>query len=346
MSIDVFDYDLPKDLIAKYPPKKRGFSRLMVVDLKRNLIEHKRYLNIVDYLTKGDVVVLNNTRVIKARLLATVANSTKSVEVLLLNPIPEGKYDSLTWEVMIGNARYLKHANIINFGKGYKATITNKLSFKTFMAQFNASPLEIAKHLGKIPIPKYIKREDEPIDYVRYQTVFNKVPGSVAAPTASLNLTTAMLEEFAKKGVRVAYVTLYVGWGTFATINTKDITRFKIHSEYVIVPQETVNIVNKAVDKGQRVVAFGTTVVRTLEGVATKFGKLKPYKGLIGIYIYPGYKFKIVNTMVTNFHPPKSSTLVLTSAFVGIEKTRQVYKIAVAKKYKFLSYGDSMLILR
>ncbi len=344
ISTSILDYNLPKELIALYPPKKRGLSRLFVLQREPFLIEHKRYYQLDEYINPNDVVVLNNTKVIKARIFGKIANTGKKVEVLLLNPLPKYDLKSQEWEVLVSPRKRLRENNEIIFDGGYKAIIGQKLSSRTLVARFNAPALEVAHKIGRVPIPPYLRREDEPIDYERYNTVFAKVEGSVAAPTASLNLTKALLKRIQKKA-NIAYVTLYIGWGTFAPIDTETLEEFKIHSEFAVLPKETVSVINTVKSQKGRVFAVGTTVVRVLEGVYKKFSCLKPYKGEVDVFIYPGFEFKVVDSLLTNFHAPRTSVLALVMAFAGIEKIKKAYQVAISKKYRFLSYGDSMLIL-
>jgi len=349
LPLSLFDYHLPKEKIAKYPPKVRGRSKLMVLYTNPFEVQHKCYCDIPDYIQKGDLVVLNNTRVIKARLFAVPEGKKSKVEVLLLSPYTPLNLADTKWEVLIGGAKKLKNSSTLLFEDGSTAKILQKISERTFLLQFSKPALQIAHKIGHTPIPKYLRRSDEPVDYERYNTVFSKVEGSVAAPTASLNLTPGILKRIKQKAT-VKYVTLYIGWGTFAPINTPNVADFKIHSEFAILPKDTAEAVNQAKLAGKNIVAFGTTVTRVLEGVATLQGVdfkrtfLSPYEGNVDIFIYPGYKFKVVSRLVTNFHAPKSSVFVLACAFVGIKNLKRAYKIALREGYRFLSYGDTMFL--
>lgn len=340
MKADIFKYELPQDKIAKYPPQTRGTSKLLVFDRETGEVDHKKYLNILDYTKSGDVVVLNETKVLDARTYFVTPNN-REVEVLFLNR------ESDFWFCLIGGGRYVKNNQILESKEDSNIKIKVVSSKdRGFLIQIlnNITPNDIFTKIGHTPIPPYMNRKETKEDRRRYNTVFSKLPGSSAAPTASLNLTEEILEEFKEKGVEIVKINLEIGWGTFASVTEENIEDHNIHEEYINISSQTAEIINKARKEGHNIWAFGTTVVRALETAVTHNG-LKPYTGKTDLYIYPGYKFKIVDHLITNFHFPDSTLILLVSAFAGIEEIKKLYNIALEKDYKFLSYGDSMLIL-
>jgi S-adenosylmethionine:tRNA ribosyltransferase-isomerase len=340
MKAEIFKYKLPEDSIAKYPPKVRGSSNLMVFDRQSNEIEHRKYYNVVEYIKPGDVVVLNETKVLDVRTYFITTNG-KEVEVLFLNQ--EGD----NWFCLIGGGRYVNAGDILTAkededieikvigkkGRGYLVQILGDIE-----------SVEIFDRIGHTPLPPYMNREDKREDKQRYNTVFSKLPGSSAAPTASLNLTDDIIEQIKGKGAKVVKIELRVGWGTFAPIREENIEDHNIHEEYINISQEVAETITKAKLDDKDIWAFGTTVVRTLESAATNDG-VRSYTGKTDLYIYPGYEFKVVDHLITNFHQPDSTLILLVSAFAGIEETKKLYSTALKGDYKFLSYGDSMLIL-
>jgi S-adenosylmethionine:tRNA ribosyltransferase-isomerase len=340
MKADLFKYKLPKDRIAKYPPKERGSSNLLVLNRKSGEIEHKGYFDIVEYINPGDVIVLNETRVLDARTYFFSRNN-KEVEVLFLNR--EGK----NWFCLIGGGRYINDSDILRSkeDEDIKIKVISRKD-RGFLVEIlnDITPNDIFTKVGHTPIPPYMHRKEEESDRERYNTVFSKLPGSSAAPTASLNLTEEILEKLLEKGVEIVKINLEIGWGTFAPVTEENIEEHKIHEEYVNISSQAANAINTAKNKGREIWAFGTTVVRALESVATKDG-IQPYSGNTNLYIYPGYTFKVVDHLITNFHMPDSTLIYLVSAFAGIDQTKKLYNIALQKDYKFLSYGDSMLII-
>jgi len=340
MKSDIFKYDLPKKRIAQYPLKERGTSNLLVLDRENGNIEHKKYYNIPEYIKKGDVVVLNETKVQKRRTYFLTPNR-REVEVLFLNE------EESKWFCLIGGGRYVKDDDILASKEDSNIRIkvvSKKENGYLIKILGNTKASKIFNLIGHTPLPPYMKRKDEKEDEVRYNTVFCRIPGSVAATTASLNLTEKILEEIEAKGAKIVRIELRVGWGTFAPIREENIEEHKIHREYIHVSEEVVNTINSVKARGNSIWAFGTTVTRTLESIVSE-GKVRPYSGYTQLFIYPRFEFKIVDHLVTNFHQPDSSLILLVSAFAGIDEIKKVYNIALENKYRFLSYGDSMLIL-
>ena len=346
MNISEFKYNLPEELIAQYPPSQRGTTNLLVLDRKQGNIEDRKYFNIPEYIKDGDVVVLNETKVINSRTYFLTSNK-KRVEVLFLEDRGED-----VWYVLIGRAKYVKQADVLSHEESNDIEIVvSKREENGFIIKFlKGNSQELFERYGHTPLPPYMKREDKDMDKVRYNTVFSKLLGSVAAPTASLNLTGRILEEIKKKGAKIVKVELKVGWGTFAPVREEKIESHKIHEEYIYISKESAESINEKILNGRRVWAFGTTVARTLESVAYKddsSGKylVKGYEGKTDLYIYPGYDWKVVDVLVTNFHMPDSSLILLVNSFSGKENIKKAYQHAIDNKYKFLSYGDSMLII-
>ena len=336
LKLSDFDYHLPKELIAKYPVEPRDACRLMVLDRKTQKIEHKIFRDIKDYLQEGDLLVLNDTKVIPARLQGKKETGAK-IEVFLLRPITENR-----WEVLIKNIKRLKEGQKVIFGEDFSAKLIEKHEEGKALVELEGEDVNaLIKKYGHVPLPPYIEREDEEKDKDYYQTVFAKKEGAVASPTAGLHFTKELLYELEEKGVKKAFVTLHVGLGTFRPIQTEDITKHKMHEEYYYIPEETLKLIQETKEKGKSVIAVGTTVVRTLETYA-QTGKTK---GFSNIFIYPPYQFKMIDKLITNFHLPKSTLLLLVSAFAGKEFIFRAYEEAIKEKYRFFSYGDAMLIL-
>lgn len=366
MQLNQFDYNLPEERIAKYPPEKRGTTRLLVLDRKNSIITHKMYVDVVDYIKEGDVVVLNYTKVQNVRTFPLVERSGKKVQLMFLENIQyhennsesisqniSNQNDSEYWFALIGRAKNVKIGDKLLFEEGeYVEIIDRKAGEEGFIIRIPQNitkSTEIFEKYGHVPLPPYMKRDDNEQDKVRYNTVFAKKLGSVAAPTASLNLTDELLEQIKNKGGKIVYVELQISWGTFAPVKTENIEDFKIHSESIKITKESAEIINEAIINDKDVWAFGTTATRLLESVAqidevSKKYLVQEYEGSTSIYIYPGYDWKIVDHLITNFHTPKSSLLMLVSSFASYDSIFEAYKIAVEKKYNFLSYGDSMLI--
>ena len=339
MKVSDFNYDLPEELIAQTPLEKRDESRLMVLDRKNQTIEHKTFKDIVDYLEPGDCLVRNNTKVIPARLYGKKATGAK-IEFLLLNQI-EGD----VWESIVRPGHKLKPGTEVEFGDGLlKATVldimpggTRKVEFK-YEGIFN----EILDKIGLMPLPPYIHESLKDND--RYQTVYARYEGSAAAPTAGLHFTPELFEKLKQKGVEVANVTLHVGIGTFRPVKVENVEEHHMHSEHYYIKQEDAEKINSAKKNGKRVIGVGTTSCRVLETIADKDGMVKPTEGDTQIFIYPGYKFKCLDGLITNFHLPESTLIMLVSALAGKEYIMKAYNEAVKERYRFFSFGDAMFI--
>ena len=342
MRTDDFNFDLPEDLIAQHPLEQRDHSRLLVLDKHSGSIAHKRFDNILDYLVPGDVLVLNNTRVIPARLYGMKAGGTAQIEVLLLKPV-ENQTDC--WEVLVRPGKRVKTRAQVIFGEGRMTgtvigdTDTGRIMKFEYDGIFN----EILDELGTMPLPPYIKAKLD--DQERYQTVYAKERGSAAAPTAGLHFTEELLEEVKARGIEVVEVLLHVGLGTFRPVKVEDIREHKMHSEHYVITQETADIINQTKQNGGRVICVGTTSCRTIESAMKTFGEIKECSDDTSIFIYPGYVFQCMDGLITNFHLPESTLIMLVSAFAGYENTMKAYKTAVEEKYRFFSFGDAMLIL-
>ena len=341
MNTKDFYYDLPPELIAQTPLADRTASRLMVLDRKNNTIEHRHFSDIIDYLNEGDLLVMNNTRVIPARLYGVKEETGAKIEFLLLKRI-EGD----VWDVILRPAKRAKKGTKVVFGDGIlKAEIIEEKEDGGRLARFYYQGIweEILDRLGEMPLPPYIK--EKLIDKERYQTVYSKVSGSAAAPTAGLHFTNELLEKIKEKGIKTAFVTLHVGLGTFRPVSVDNVENHVMHSEYYELSEETAKLINETKKSGKRVIAVGTTSVRTLETCAGEDGLVKAKSGETKIFIYPGYRFKAVDTLTTNFHLPESTLLMLVSAFYNKDAVIKAYEEAIDKRYRFFSFGDAMLIL-
>lgn len=341
MNIEEFDYDLPKELIAQTPLEDRSSSRLLVLNKNNGKVKHEHFYNIVNYLKKGDVLVLNDTKVIPARLIGVKEETGAVIELLLLKDIGND-----TWECLSRPAKRLKVGTIVSFGDGMlKATVTKKLNEGMVQVKlsYDGILMEILDKLGTMPLPPYIHEKLENKD--RYQTVYAKNIGSAAAPTAGLHFTEELLKEIEKMGVIVCFVTLHVGLGTFRPVEVENILEHHMHSEFYVMDEKTANILNEAKRDGRRIIAVGTTSTRTLETIASKNdGHFVACSGNTDIFIYPGYTFKGIDCLITNFHLPKSTLVMLVSALAGRENILQAYQEAIANKYRFFSFGDAMFI--
>lgn len=340
MKTDDFDYYLPEELIAQTPLKKRDSSRMLVLDKQNGNIFHKTFSDIIDYLNPGDTLVLNDTKVIPARIIGVKEETGAVIELLLLKNI-----DDNNWECLTRPAKRVKVGTIISFGDGMlKATCSSvgEEGIRVFSLSYDGILYEILDKLGTMPLPPYIHEKLE--DQSRYQTVYAKNIGSAAAPTAGLHFTKELLNDIKNKNVNIAYLTLHVGLGTFRPVNVEDVTKHKMHTEYYSISKETCDIINKTKESGNKIVVVGTTSVRVLETVMNRFGELKECSGVTDIFIYPGYKFKIVDNLITNFHLPKSTLVMLVSALAGKDNIMKAYHEAVLNKYRFFSFGDAMFI--
>lgn len=340
MKTDDFDFYLPEELIAQIPLEKRDSSRLLVLDKKTGDISHKHFTDIIDYMEKGDTLVLNDTKVMPARLYGVKEETSAVIEVLLLKD--EGNN---IWECLTRPAKRIKEGTIVSFGEGkLKAVCIEVLDegIRKFRLEYKGILYEILDELGEMPLPPYIHEKLKNKD--RYQTVYAKNVGSAAAPTAGLHFTEDLLNKIKNKGVNIAYVTLHVGLGTFRPVNVEDVTKHKMHSEYYVMSKEVADLLNKTKESGHKIVAVGTTSTRTLETITSLYGKFKECSGWTDIFIYPGYEFKGIDYLITNFHLPKSTLVMLVSALAGKDNIMKAYNEAVKEKYRFFSFGDSMLI--
>ena len=340
MKLSEFDFDLPEHLIAQTPLEKRDTSKLLVLHKNSGQIDHRHFYDIVDYLKPGDILVRNNTKVIPARLFGIKEETNGHVEVLLLKEVSHN-----TWECLVGNARIVKLGTIITFGEGLlkaKCIEIKEEGIRVFEMIYDGIFYEILDQLGTMPLPPYIKEKLN--DKNRYQTVYAREEGSAAAPTAGLHFTKELLAEIKEMGVNLAFVTLHVGLGTFRPVNVDNIEDHVMHKEFYHIEKEAADIINQTKANGGRVIAVGTTSIRTLESAAKEDGSISPIAEETGIFIYPGYKFKIVDSIITNFHLPKSTLIMLISAFAGREYVLSAYEEAVKEKYRFFSFGDAMFI--
>ncbi len=339
--LDAYDFPLDESLIAQTPIEKRDESRLMVLDRKNKTIEHRHFYDIIDYLKEGDVLVRNNSKVIPARLIGSKEQTGAHVELLLLKDLGEN-----LWECLVGNAKVVKMGTIVSFGDGrLKAECCEKKEEGICIMRllYSGILLEILDELGKTPLPPYIHQECS--DKNRYQTVYAKVSGSSAAPTAGFHFTNELFSRLEKKGVEIVDITLHIGLGTFRPVKSKYILDHHMHEEVYEMSKEAAETLNKAKKEHRRIIAIGTTSVRTLESVMQKSSTFCACKGSTGIFIYPGFQFQAIDGLITNFHLPKSTLMMLVSAFAGREFILKAYAIATKERYRFFSFGDASLIL-
>lgn len=342
MKLEEFDFYLPEELIAQTPLLKRDTSKLLTIKRKENTYEHKVFSDIIDYFNPGDTLVLNNTRVMPARLYGQKKDTGAAIEVLLL----KNKEHNM-WECLVKPAKRIKVGSIVSFGDGIMEAECVKVlddGFRYFEFKYEGIFQERLDELGTMPLPPYIK--ERLTDKERYQTVYSKEVGSSAAPTAGLHFTNELLDKIKQKGVNIVYLTLHVGLGTFRPVSVENIEDHDMHSEYYTLDEETANVINETKKNGGRVFSVGTTSTRTLETIARdNDGEIVAASGWTNIFIYPGFEFKCVDGLITNFHLPKSSLIMLVSAFYNREKVLELYKIAVENKYRFFSFGDAMIII-
>ena len=349
MKLSNFNYELPKDLLAEYPSDQRDESKLMVLDRKNQKIEHKTFKDLIDYFNDGDVFVLNNTKVFPARLMGNKEKTGASIEVFLLRELNR---EQRLWDVLVDPARKIRIGNKLYFGDDdslVAEVIDNTTSRgRTLRFLFDGNYEDFRSKLldlGQTPLPKYIKRNEEEFDKERYQTIYAKHEGAVAAPTAGLHFSKHLLKRLQIKGIDLAEITLHVGLGTFSPVEVEDLSKHKMDSEELFIDIEASNCVNNALKNKNKICAVGTTVMRGLETSVSSMGTLNPYKGWTHKFIFPPYKFSIADSLITNFHMPKSTLLMMVSAFCGHDFMMEAYSEAVKKKYRFYSYGDAMLII-
>jgi len=342
MKVDLFDFHLPEELIAQVPLKNRAESRLMVLDKQTGEIKHEVFKDITKYLREGDCLVLNDTKVLPARLFGVKKDTGAKIEVLLLKQL-EGDQ----WETLVKPAKRVKEGTEIEFGDGLLTAVctgTSDHGGRVLDFKYEGIFYEVLDQLGEMPLPPYIKEQLDDKD--RYQTVYAREPGSAAAPTAGLHFTKPLLEEIKDMGVHIAFITLHVGLGTFRPVSVDDVLEHDMHSEFYTVTEETARLLNEVRDKGGRIITVGTTSTRTLETIASQNdGQFTEGSGWTSIFIYPGYEFKAINGMITNFHLPKSTLIMLVSALAGRENILNAYNTAVEERYRFFSFGDAMFII-
>ncbi len=349
MKLSHFGYELPEELLAEYPSEHRDEARLMVINRKEETIEHKSFKDIVDYFDEGDIMVFNNTKVFPARLFGNKEKTGARIEVFLLRELnPESRL----WDVLVDPARKIRIGNKLFFGEdsGLVAEVIDNTTSRgrTLRFLYDGSYEEFRKKLteiGETPLPKYIKRDVEPSDKERYQTIYAKHEGAVAAPTAGLHFSKHLLKRLEIKGIDLKELTLHIGLGTFNPVEVEDLSKHRMDSEEIFIPKITVDAVNKAIENKKRVCAVGTTVMRSIESSVSSNHRLKPYEGWTNKFIFPPYEFSIANCMITNFHTPKSTLMMMTSAFAGHDFLKEAYAEAIKEKYQFYSYGDAMLII-
>ena len=335
-----FYYELPQELIAQDPLEDRSSSRLMHLSMADGSIEHRHFRDILDYLNEGDTLVINDTKVIPARLIGAKEGTGAKIEILLLK-----RKENNIWETLVKPGKKAKVGTRIVFGEGLLVgEVVGIVEEGNRLVKFEYEGIfeEVLDELGQMPLPPYITHQLK--DKNRYQTVYAKYDGSAAAPTAGLHFTKELLQQIKDMGVNIAYVTLHVGLGTFRPVKVDDVTKHKMHSEHYEVPEETAKLINETKKNGGRVIAVGTTSCRTLESVAAMYGEIKPCEGFTDIFIYPGFEFKVLDGLITNFHLPESTLIMLVSAFAGYDFIMNAYKEAVKEKYRFFSFGDAMFI--
>ncbi|MEP5254513.1 MAG: tRNA preQ1(34) S-adenosylmethionine ribosyltransferase-isomerase QueA [Winogradskyella arenosi] len=349
MKLSHFNFELPDELLAEHPAEHRDEARLMVLNRAEQTIEHKQFKDIIDYFDEGDVMIMNDTKVFPARLFGNKEKTGARIEVFLLRELNQ---EQRLWDVLVDPARKIRIGNKLYFGDDetlVAEVIDNTTSRgRTLRFLYDGSYADFRTkltELGETPLPKYINREVEPEDEERYQTIYAKNEGAVAAPTAGMHFSKHLLKRLEIKGIKTAEVTLHVGLGTFNPVEVEDLSKHKMDSEEIIINKQAADIVNDAIEKKKRVCAVGTTSMRTIESSVSSNGRLNEFEGWTNKFIFPPYDFSIANCMITNFHTPKSTLLMMTSAFAGHDFMKKAYEEAVKEKYKFYSYGDAMLII-
>ena len=340
MKTEDFDFELPERLIAQTPIEKRDASRMLILDKTTGEITHKHFSDIIDYLEAGDTLVLNDTKVMPARLYGVKEETNAVIEVLLLKDLGNN-----SWECLTKPAKRISVGTKVSFGEGMliaECTRVGEEGIREFKLIYNGILYEILDKLGEMPLPPYIHEKLEDKD--RYQTVYAKNIGSAAAPTAGLHFTKELLNKIKDKGINIAYITLHVGLGTFRPVNVEDVTKHKMHSEYYMMSKETAELLKNTKKNNKRIISVGTTSTRTLETIMNLYGEFKECSGWTDIFIYPGYKFKAIDALITNFHLPKSTLVMLVSALAGKENIMKAYHSAIENEYRFFSFGDSMFI--
>ena len=349
MKLSHFNFELPDELLAEYPSEHRDESRLMVLNREKQTIEHKQFKDLIDYFNEDDVMILNDTKVFPARLFGNKEKTGARIEVFLLREL---NAEQRLWDVLVDPARKIRIGNKLYFGDDemlVAEVIDNTTSRgRTLRFLYDGSYEEFRKklnQLGQTPLPKYINREVEPEDEERYQTIYAKKEGAVAAPTAGLHFSKHLLKRLEIKGINFAEITLHVGLGTFNPVEVEDLSKHKMDSEEIIIPRQTADTINTALKEKRRICAVGTTAMRAIESSVSSKGNLNDYSGWTNKFIFPPYEFSIANCMITNFHTPKSTLLMMTAAFGGHDFVKKAYEEAIKEKYKFYSYGDAMLII-
>lgn len=340
MKTSDFFYDLPEELIAQTPVEPRNSSRLMILSRDSGAVEHKHFYNLPEFLKPGDCLVLNDTRVLPARMYGVREDTGAVVEFVLLR-----QHGNMLWECLAGPGKKAKEGYKFKFSDKLSAVVTEVMPDGNRMIEFQCDGdfFTVLDEVGQMPLPPYIKEKLK--DKERYQTVYSKEAGSAAAPTAGLHFTKEMLESIKKSGVNIAYVTLHVGLGTFRPVKVEDVTKHKMHTEHFYIPEEAADIINETKKNGGRVICVGTTSCRTVESCAARYGEIRSCSGDTDIFIYPGFEFKCMDGLVTNFHLPESTLIMLVSAFAGYDNVMNAYNTAVKEKYRFFSFGDAMLII-
>ena len=348
MKLSHFNYELPQELIAEFPTEQRDESRLLVVNREKQTIEHKTFKNFIDYFGEGDTLAMNNTKVFPARLYGQKEKTGAKIEVFLLRELNK---EQMLWDVLVDPARKIRVGNKLYFGDDelVAEVVDNTTSRGRTVRFFFDGPYEDFRRvlfgLGSTPLPKYIKRDSEEMDESRYQTIYAKVDGAVAAPTAGLHFSREVMKRLEINGVNMAEVTLHTGLGTFRSIEVEDLSKHRMDAEFYMVNGEAVETINTALGTGKRICSIGTTSMRAIESSVSAYGTLKEGQGWTNLFVYPPYKFSIANSMLTNFHLPKSSLIIMVCAFGGYDLIMKAYEEAIKEKYRFYSYGDAMLII-